>query len=134
MLDNLTKTEQGEQVREFKYDSLSRLTRQKLAEQSASLSDDGQYVGVGAGRWSEAFWYDNRSNITINRDARGVTTWYSYQINGAYDAMGNQTRAFSPDGQSWLRYEYDGRIGLFMSRTITVQCWKTTLMERLMPD
>jgi RHS repeat-associated protein len=86
-LDNLTKTEQGEQVREFAYDSLSRLTKQKLAEQSASLDDGGQYVGAGAGRWSEAFWYDNRSNLTISRDARGVTTWYSYQTNGVDDPL-----------------------------------------------
>ena len=87
VLDNLTRTEQGEQVREFAYDSLGRLTRQKLAEQSATINDAGQYVGAGAGRWSEAFWYDTRSNLTISRDARGVTTWYSYQTGGADDPL-----------------------------------------------
>ncbi len=98
-LDNLTKTEQGEQVREFAYDSLSRLTKQKLAEASATLDDGGQYVGAGAGRWSEAFWYDTRSNLTISRDARGVTTWYSYQINGADDPLNRL---------QWIYYDLSG--------------------------
>jgi RHS repeat-associated protein len=98
-LDNLTKTEQGEQIREFAYDSLSRLTKQKLAEQSATLNDGGQYVGAGAGRWSAAFWYDTRSNLTISRDARGVTTWYSYQINGADDPLNRL---------QWIYYDLSG--------------------------
>ena len=74
------------------------MTRQKLAEQSATLNDAGQYVGTG-GRWSEAFWYDNRSNITISRDARGVTSWYSYQINGADDPLNRL---------QWIYYDLSG--------------------------
>lgn len=85
-LDNLARTEQGEQVREFAYDSLGRLTRQKLAEQSAALNDVGQYVGAG-GRWGEAFWYDARSNLTLHTDARGVKTHFSYQTGGADDPL-----------------------------------------------
>ncbi len=81
-IGRLTETEQGVQLRKFKYDSLGRLTRQKLAEQTATLNEAG--VSVGAGQtgalWSEAFQYDNRSNMTQKTDARGVKTNYAFTI------------------------------------------------------
>jgi RHS repeat-associated protein len=96
-IGRLTKTEQGSQIREFKYDSLGRLTRQKLAEQTATLNDAGVYVG--AGTWSEAFWYDTRSNLTQKTDARGVKTNYSYQISGADDPLNRlQGRSYDLSG------------------------------------
>ncbi|HJP91183.1 MAG TPA: RHS repeat-associated core domain-containing protein [Pyrinomonadaceae bacterium] len=75
-LGNLTQINQGAQTRVFKYDSLGRLTAQKLAEASATLNDAGTYVGAGS--WSDVFTYDERSNITSRTDARGVKTVYSY--------------------------------------------------------
>ena len=71
-LGNLTETEQSVQQRKFKYDSLGRLTRQKLAEQTATLNDAGTFVGAGGtgAQWSEAFIYDTRSNLTQKTDAR----------------------------------------------------------------
>jgi RHS repeat-associated protein len=79
-LGNLTEVEQGAQHRSFRYDSLGRLLRQKLAEQSATLNDDGVYVGTGGAgaQWSEVFTYDNRSNLTARVDARGVKTVFNY--------------------------------------------------------
>jgi RHS repeat-associated protein len=74
--DNLTQSVQGSQVRSFRYDGLKRLTHQKLAEQSGTLNDAGQYVGGGT--WSEVIGYDNRSNVTSRIDARGVKTIYSF--------------------------------------------------------
>lgn len=62
---------QVEQTRSFKYDSLGRLTAQKLAEASATLNDSGTY-------WSDVFTYDDRSNLTSRTDARGVKTNYNY--------------------------------------------------------
>lgn len=100
-LDNLVKTEQGSQIREFKYDSLGRMVKQKLAEQTATLNDAGSYVGAGNAnaKWSEAFWYDNRSNLSIKTDARGVRTYYSYQINGADDPLNRlQSVAYDNSG------------------------------------
>lgn len=78
-LKRLTQTEQGVQIRKFKYDSLGRLTRQKMAETQATLDDAGNYVGVGNGIWSEFYTYDKFSNVTSYKDARGVSTNYSYQ-------------------------------------------------------
>ena len=98
-LGRLTQTEQVapqtggpvSQFRRFKYDSLGRLTRQKLAEQTATLNDNGAWVGAGGtgAAWSEAFIYDNRSNLTQKTDARGVRTNYAYYnlTTGAEDPL-----------------------------------------------
>jgi YD repeat-containing protein len=43
---------QAEQTRTFRYDSLGRLTAQKLAEMNGTLNNAGVYVGVG---WSDVF-------------------------------------------------------------------------------
>ena len=75
-LGNLTATTQGSQTRSFAYDSLSRLTAQKMAEASATLNSAGTYVGSGT--WSDVFTYDARSNLTSRTNARGVKTNYNY--------------------------------------------------------
>jgi RHS repeat-associated protein len=76
-LGNLTIVTQGAQTRSFRYDSLGRMTRQKLAETDATLNDSGQYVTSG-GMWSDAFTYDDRSNLTSRTDARGIKTVFAY--------------------------------------------------------
>jgi RHS repeat-associated protein len=97
-LGHLLQVHQGNQTRLFAYDSLGRMTFQKLAEQSATLNDAGQFVGVnGTGaHWSVAFSYDNRSNLILHTDARGVKTNYSYQVNGADDPL-NRLQSVSYD-------------------------------------
>jgi RHS repeat-associated protein len=75
-LGNLTTINQGSQTRSFSYDSLGRLTAQKLAEAGATLNDAGTYIGSGT--WSDVFTYDDRSNLTSRKDARGVKTVYTY--------------------------------------------------------
>src|SRR4029079_3152904 len=88
-LDELTTVTQGSQTRSFKYDSLGRLTRQKLAEQTATINDGGTYVGAGGtgALWSDAFTYDSRSNIIQRIDARGVKANFSYLISGNTDPL-----------------------------------------------
>jgi RHS repeat-associated protein len=73
---NLTSVTQGSQTRAFKYDSLGRMVAQRLAEANATLNDAGTYVGSGS--WSEVLTYDDRSNLTSRKDARGVKTVYTY--------------------------------------------------------
>jgi RHS repeat-associated protein len=75
-LDRLLQVNQGVQGRLFRYDSLGRLTHQKLAERAATLDDSGNYVGGGT--WSDVFAYDTRSNLTMRADARGVRTYFNY--------------------------------------------------------
>lgn len=78
-LKRLVETEQGAQLRRFRYDSLGRLISQKMAETANSLDSSGTFVGGGNGEWSDFYVYDKFSNITSYTDARGVTTNYSYQ-------------------------------------------------------
>lgn len=120
-LDNLKLIGHSVQTREFAYDSLSRLTRQKLAEQTATVNDAGDYVGAGAAgaRWSEAFFYDNRSNLIRKTDARGVKTHYSYQLSGGgedplnrlqvmwYDLSGPRDQSQPIHGAYNVFYEYE---------------------------
>lgn len=76
LLGNLTSVNQNGQTRAFRYDSLGRMTHQRLAEMNATLNDAGAYVG--AGQWSDVFTYDNRSNLTSHKDARGVKVNFNY--------------------------------------------------------
>lgn len=76
-MGHLTTVTQDAQTRSFRYDSLGRMTRQKLAEASARLDDNGQYAPSG-GQWSDFFTYDDRSNVTSRTDARGIKTIYAY--------------------------------------------------------
>ncbi len=75
-LGHLIEVLQGEQQRRFRYDSLGRMTHQKLAEANATLNDAGQYVGNG--QWSHVFTYDERSNLIARVDPRGIRTVYNY--------------------------------------------------------
>jgi RHS repeat-associated protein len=77
-LKRLTQTNQGSQTRKFRYDSLGRLIAQKMAETRASLDDSGGFVGGDSGMWSDFYIYDKLSNIVSHKDARGVTTSFSY--------------------------------------------------------
>ncbi len=100
-IGRLVETEQGSQFRKFKYDSLGRLTRQKLAEQTATLNDAGTFVGSGGSgaTWSEAFVYDSRSNPVQKTDARGVRTNFSYQISGNLDPLNRlHSRSYDTSG------------------------------------
>jgi RHS repeat-associated protein len=112
--DNLTQTNQGSQVRYFRYDGLKRLTHQKLAEKNATLNDYGQYVGGGT--WSEVIGYDNRSNVTSRIDARGVKTVYSFNNDPlnrlqsvSYDTSGFGDTANPITGAPTVSYGYRPR-------------------------
>ena len=120
-LGNLTETEQGVQHRRLAYDGLGRMIRQKMAEQTATLNDAGQYVGAGqaGANWSEAFVYDERSNVTLKTDARGVMTHFVYGdvYTGAedplnrlrvvyYDLSGAHDTSININGAYNTSYEY----------------------------
>ncbi len=98
-LGRLVQTDQGGQLRSFKYDSLGRLTRQKLAEQTATLNDSGVFVGANqpTSTWSNAFFYDGRSNLTQKTDARGVKAKYIYQFWGGGDDPLNRLQRIEYD-------------------------------------
>lgn len=116
-LGNLVQVNQGAQQRRFRYDSLGRLTHQKLAETLATLDDAGQYVGDGGqgAQWSDAFVYDTRSNLVARTDARGVTTGFAYngdplnRLQSVSYTVGAQHDTSSPIAPAaQVTYEYMG--------------------------
>jgi YD repeat-containing protein len=120
-LNQLITTTQGSQTRSFRYDSLGRLTRQKLAEQTATIDDNGIYVGSGNqnAKWSDSFSYDSRSNLTQKIDARGVKTNFSYLVNGTSDPL-NRLEGISYDTSS-----ADTTYTINLAPTITLQYMPT---------
>ncbi|MDQ4123222.1 MAG: DUF2380 domain-containing protein [Acidobacteriota bacterium] len=82
-LGQLNQINQGAQQRRFRYDGLGRLTHEKMAEQDATLNDEGVLVGTASGVWSTVYKYDDRSNLVSQIDARGVKTSFSYQPEGS---------------------------------------------------
>ncbi|MGI8541891.1 MAG: RHS repeat domain-containing protein, partial [Aridibacter sp.] len=127
-LNRLTQTNQGGQLRSFKYDDLSRLTRQKLSEKTATLNDAGTYVGSGGSgaNWSDAFWYDNRSNMIQKTDARGVKSLYSYQSGGADDPL-NRIQSVSYD----LSGPRDTSMTVYAAASVSYQYLTTGDKERI---
>jgi RHS repeat-associated protein len=98
-LGKLTRIEQGDQVRRFRYDSLGRLTHQKLAEASATLNLAGNWDTAGSpdDKWSDVFSYDERSNMVSHTDARGVKTIFRYKDNNNLDDPLNRLQSVSYD-------------------------------------
>ncbi len=82
---NLIKSDQAGQSRTFRFDSLGRMTHQKLAEREATLNDSGTHVGSGS--WSDVFEYDTLNNLVNRYDARGVRTYFNYNVSSSPDPM-----------------------------------------------
>jgi YD repeat-containing protein len=95
VLGNLRKVEQGEQLRFFMYDSLSRLIRAKNPEQGNFTPDTGTNPdfpaltdatsGIGNSQWSWGYSYDANGNLIRRKDARNVVSTY------VYDALNRNT-------------------------------------------
>ncbi len=83
--DNLTKVTQGDRLRFFMYDSLSRLIRAKNPEQDVRPGLNLTDPLTGNSQWCMAYQYDNNGNLTKKTDARGVETIY------VYDALNRNT-------------------------------------------
>jgi RHS repeat-associated protein len=103
-LNKLMRSEQGDtqtgvQVRRFRYDSLGRLTRQKLAETEATLDLFGRWstAGIPDDRWSDVYTYDERSNLISHTDARGVKTTFNYKDSNNADDPLNRLHSVSYD-------------------------------------
>lgn len=122
VMGRLTQTEQGAQVRKFLYNSIGQIIRQKLAEQTATINDNGVYVGAGHpdAKWSSGFWYDQQGNMSMKVDARGVKTHYYYHVNGVFDPLNRlQSRFYDLSGP------LDPNVTIHMSPVISYE-YETT--------
>ena len=118
VLGDLTQVSQGDQIRQFQYDPLGRLTAEYLPEKSHSLDATGRHVTSGA-LWSDVFTYDEYSNLTSHTDARGVITTYAYDNDSldrlfgiSYDVTGawDPNNPIAPSPNVFFKYINAGDI------------------------
>jgi RHS repeat-associated protein len=102
-LDNLVHITQGAQHRYFKYDSLSRLIRERQVEQAANSSYNLSDSLTGNSSWSRMFAYNSSGLITDTYDARGV------HATNTYDDLNRLTQITYSDATPTAHYYYDSQ-------------------------
>ncbi|HEX8649217.1 MAG TPA: RHS repeat-associated core domain-containing protein, partial [Pyrinomonadaceae bacterium] len=111
VLDNPIKITQGAQRRYFKYDSLSRLTRERQVEQAAPHYDPDALTGNNY--WSRKIVYNDDGSMTDSYDARQVRAHYDY------DGLNRVTKiTYSGEGSQTpsVIYTYDQAVGSFFNQ------------------
>lgn len=105
VLDNLVKIVQPGpdsviQQRYFKYDSLSRLIRERQVEQDTNSSYDLSDSLTGNSSWSRKIEYNSAGLVTDGYDPRGVRTQFSY------DGLNRLTQISYSDSTPAAHYFY----------------------------
>lgn len=103
VLGNLVRINQNSQNRYFKYDSLSRLIRERQVEQDVNSSYDLSDSLTGNSSWSRKLQYNSSSLITDAYDAKGVHAQFSY------DGLNRLTTVTYSDSTPAARYYYDSQ-------------------------
>jgi RHS repeat-associated protein len=103
VLGNLVKITQGDQQRYFKYDSLSRLIRERQVEQSVNSSYNLSDSLTGNSSWTRKFEYNSHGLLTHGYDARGIQTDFYY------DDLNRVTLIDYSDSTPDARYYYDSQ-------------------------
>jgi RHS repeat-associated protein len=102
VLDNLVHINQA-QDRYFKYDSLSRLIREKQVEQTVNSNYNLSDTWNTAGTWTRKIDYNSSGLVTNGYDARGVQTTFSY------DDLNRVTTISYSDSTPTAHYYYDNQ-------------------------
>lgn len=103
VLNNLVHITQGAQHRYFKYDSLSRLIRERQVEQATNSSYNLSDSLTGNSSWSRKLDYNSSGLVTDAYDARGVHTTFSY------DDLNRVTQISYSDSTPAAHYYYDSQ-------------------------
>ncbi len=104
VLDNLVKITQGnDQQRYFKYDSLSRLIRERQVEQTINSSFNLSDSLTGNSSWTRKLEYNSHGLLTHGYDARGI------QADLYYDDLNRVTLVDYSDSTPDARYYYDSQ-------------------------
>jgi YD repeat-containing protein len=102
-LNNVVKITQDAQTRYFKYDSLSRLIRERHAEQVANSAYNLSDSLTGNSSWTGKLEYNSHGLLTHAYDARGIQTDFSY------DGLNRLTSVNYSDSTSDAHYYYDSQ-------------------------
>ncbi len=103
LLDNLVHINQGSQDRYFKYDSLSRLIREKQVEQETNSSYNLSDAWNTSGAWTKKIAYNSSGLVTDAYDARGVHTTFGY------DDLNRVQNITYSDSTPTAHYYYDSQ-------------------------
>jgi RHS repeat-associated protein len=103
VLDNLVHIAQDSQHRYFKYDSLSRLIRERQVEQDANSSYNLSDPITGNSFWNRKVEYNSDGLVTDDYDARGGHTQFSY------DGLNRITQITYSDSTPAVHYYYDSQ-------------------------
>ena len=103
VLDNLVKITQDAQQRYFKYDSLSRLIRERQVEQTTNSAYNLSDSLTGNSSWTRKFEYNSHGLVTHTYDARGIQTDFYY------DGLNRVTLIDYSDTTPDARYYYDSQ-------------------------
>ncbi len=117
-LDNLVRVLQSDgstqQERKFKYDSLSRLTHERMVEANPTLDAAGVKGVSDPAKWTKVYKYNTDGLITEGTDARGVKT------NFTYDGLNRIQSVTYSDGTPSITYTYDqARSGYYNNGGLT---------------
>jgi RHS repeat-associated protein len=115
--DNLKKVVQTgggvTQTREFKYDSLSRMTHERQVEAIPTLNEVGEKVQTG-GLWTKYLKYNQNGLLEFGRDSRGIKTTFGY------DGLNRVETVTYSDDTPAVTYTYDqARTGFFNKGALT---------------
>lgn len=102
-LDNLVHINQGSQDRYFKFDSFSRLIRERQVEQDTNSSYNLSDSLTGNSSWTRRVDYNSSGLVTDAYDARGVHTQVSY------DDLNRVTQISYSDSTPTAHYYYDSQ-------------------------
>jgi YD repeat-containing protein len=102
-VDNLVRVNQGSQNRYFKYDSLSRLIRERQTEQAVNSDYNLSDSLTSNSSWTRKIVYNSNSLITNVYDARGV------QASFTYDDLNRVTQISYSDSTPTAHYYYDSQ-------------------------
>src|SRR5215467_9377109 len=103
VLNNLVHITQGAQNRYFKYDSLSRMIRERQVEQATNSSYNLSDSLTGNSSWTRKVDYNSSGLVTDAYDARGVHSTYSY------DDLNRPTQISYSDSTPTAHYYYDSQ-------------------------
>jgi RHS repeat-associated protein len=103
VLGNPVHIAHGSQDRYFKYDSLSRLTRERQVEQDTNSSYNLSDSLTGNSSWSRKVDYNSSGLVTDGYDARGVHSTFTY------DDLNRVTQISYSDSTPTAYYYYDSQ-------------------------